>query len=466
MATLDNRSRNRLLLVLFVGVLMGALDIAIVGPALPAIRTEFGANDRAMAWIFNIYVLANLVGTPLMAKLSDRMGRRNIYVLDVVLFAIGSLVVALSSSFEVLLLGRAVQGLGAGGIFPVAAAVIGDTFPVEKRGSALGLIGAVFGIAFLVGPIVGGVVLGLLNWHWLFLINLPIAAVLVVAALRLLPASRAAQPKPFDWAGTAVLALLLTALSYGMSQLDTANVAASLRTPQVLYFLLLALLLLPLFVLVERRAADPVLHLSLFSGRQMVLVNLFAALSGLAEAVLVFVPSMAVLAFRVSEATASTMLLPLVLVMAVGSPLAGRMLDRVGSRTVVLLGTAVLAASMALIGLFKPSLVSFYVAGGLVGMGLSWLLGAPLRYIMLNEAARTQRAPAQAALALSTRVGQLLGAALVGAVSASIGGVAGYQRAFLVIAVISLAYVMIGLLLKTRSAELATVQRNEGGGVR
>ena len=148
----DNRRRNQLLLVLFIGVLMGALDIAIVGPALPAIQAYFGVGERAIAWIFAIYVLFNLVGTPLMAKLSDALGRRSIYVADVTLFALGSLLVAAAPNFGLLLVGRAVQGLGAGGIFPVASAVIGDTFPPEKRGSALGLIGAVFGLAFLVGP--------------------------------------------------------------------------------------------------------------------------------------------------------------------------------------------------------------------------------------------------------------------------------------------------------------------------
>lgn len=107
----DTRTRNRLLLVLFLGVLMGALDIAIVGPALPAIQAGFGVDDRALTWVFTIYVLANLVGTPLMAKLSDRAGRRSIYVMDVALFAAGSLIVALSPTFGVLLLGRAIQGL-------------------------------------------------------------------------------------------------------------------------------------------------------------------------------------------------------------------------------------------------------------------------------------------------------------------------------------------------------------------
>jgi EmrB/QacA subfamily drug resistance transporter len=462
MTVLDNRTRNRLLMVLFVGVLMGALDIAIVGPALPAIQAEFGVDDRSLAWVFTVYVLANLVGTPLMAKLSDRAGRRSIYVLNVAMFAAGSLVVALSPTFAVLLLGRAIQGLGAGGIFPVASAVIGDTFPVEKRGSALGLIGAVFGIAFLIGPILGGVILLALNWHWLFLINLPIAAVLIVGALRLLPSTRPQVQRPFDWGGMIVLTALLTAMTFGMNQLDTANVQASLASPQVWGFLLLAILLVPLFVLIERRAQDPVLHLSLFTRRQMTLVNLFAALAGFAEAALVFVPALLVAAFAVAESTASFMLLPVVLVMAIGSPLAGRTLDRTGSRTVVLIGTSVLGIGLLAVGLAPLSLVLFYAAGALVGLGLSWLLGAPLRYIMLNEAPRSQRAASQAALALSTRVGQLVGGALVGAVAASMGGgTDGYQQAFTIVGAVSLAFVVLTLALKSRSEELATVQRNE-----
>jgi MFS family permease len=118
---MDAKTRNRILLVLFIGVLMGALDIAIVGPALPAIRAAFKVDDRAISWIFIIYVLFNLVGTPLMAKLSDTFGRRSIYVMDVVLFAFGSLVVALAQNFAMVLIGRSIQGLGAGVSFQLPA---------------------------------------------------------------------------------------------------------------------------------------------------------------------------------------------------------------------------------------------------------------------------------------------------------------------------------------------------------
>ena len=135
---MNDKTRNKILLVLFLGVLMGALDIAIVAPALPSIQNFFGIGDRALTWTFTIYVLFNLIGTPLMAKLSDTFGRRSIYILDVILFAIGSLIVSLSPSnlFAVLLAGRALHGFGSGGIFPGARAVIGCTFPAEKRGGA------------------------------------------------------------------------------------------------------------------------------------------------------------------------------------------------------------------------------------------------------------------------------------------------------------------------------------------
>jgi MFS family permease len=155
------------------------------------------------------------------------------------------------------------------------------------------------------------------------------------------------------------------------------------------------------------------------------------------------------------------MLLPVVLAMAVGSPLAGRMLDKVGSKIVVITGTAIATVGMALLGLWANNLIIYYVAAILMGLGLSALLGAPLRYIFLTEARETERAAAQGVVTLFTSVGQVTSAALVGAVAASLGGgVAGYQAAFLTIAVVSLGLSIISLGLKSHSEELETAQRH------
>jgi EmrB/QacA subfamily drug resistance transporter len=454
MDDVDNRKRNRILLVLFIGVLMGALDIAIVGPALPAIQAYFGVGERAIAWIFAIYVLFNLVGTPLMAKLSDALGRRSIYISDVTLFALGSLLVASAPNFGLLLVGRAVQGLGAGGIFPVASAVIGDTFPPEKRGSALGLIGAVFGLAFLVGPLLGGVLL-MFDWRWLFVVNLPIAVLVIAMSLRLLPATHPQHRRPFDWAGMAVLGCLLASLAYGVNQIDTQHLRASLTSLDVWPFLLAALALLPIFWRVESRAPDPVLRLSLFSSRQVVIASALAAGSGLGEAAVVFIPALVVAAFGVTSSTASFMLVPAVLAMGVGSPLFGRMLDRFGGRMAVMVGIGLVAAGMLLVSLFSITLVLFYLAAILVGLGLSGLLGASLRYIMLNEAPTSDRTAAQGVLTLFISLGQLLSGALVGAIAASRGGgVTGYQAAYLLVGIVALALTALASGLKGHVEEL------------
>ena len=453
--------KNKVLWILFFGVLMAALDIAIVGPALPAIKTAFGVDERSLSWVFNVYVLMNLIGTPLMAKLSDRYGRRSVYVFDLALFAAGSAIVMLAPAFSFVIIGRAIQGLGAGGIFPVAAAVIGDTFPPEKRGGALGLIGAVFGLAFIVGPLVGGLLL-LAGWHWIFAINLPIALVVGLLAWQALPTARHAVQTSFDWAGMATLTVLLGSLAFGLTQIDATDWAGSLSSWLVWPFLALAFVLLPVFMRVERRADDPILRPGLIATRQLRLASGIAFGSGLGEVAVLFLPSLAVAAFAVSESRASFMLLPLVVALFIGSPVAGRLLDKVGSRAVIIGGTALLTAGMLLLWLFGASLVIYYVAGVLVGLGLSSLLGAPIRYIMLNEVSVDDRAPAQAVATVFTSVGQLVGAASVGAVAASMGGaVAGYSAAYLTIGVISLILTVLAFGLKSRAAELATMKADQ-----
>ncbi len=476
---MDSKKRTKIMLVLFFGVLMGALDIAIVGPALPSIRKYFTAEvaERSISWIFSIYVLFNLIGTPLMAKLSDMFGRRMIYVLDVALFAAGSLVVALSQSFAMVLVGRAIQGFGAGGIFPVASAVIGDTFPPEKRGSALGLIGAVFGIAFILGPILGGIILAIAPWQWLFLINLPIAAILAVAALRILPNQRPGKLPAFDWLGMLLLAGALAGLAYGINQIDTTHFFASLGSMQVWPFLAGVLVLGGLLGLVEKRAASPILPPILFKRRQMNLAYILSAGAGVGESGLVFMTLLAVAAlgssYGVNEKSASFMLMPVVLAMSVGSPLVGRMLDKIGSRQVILFGTVVEAAGLFLLSFEAQNLFLFILAGVLIGLGLSALLGAPIRYIMLNESTAEERSTAQGVASLFTSIGQLVGSALVGAVAASRidalqsaeSRVAGYTTAFLVIGLVTLVLIGLAFFLKNRAAELATVRANSGAPV-
>src|SRR5690606_17352794 len=319
----------RILAVLFVGVLMAALDIAIVGPALPALREEFGVGERSLSWVFSIYILFNLVGAPLLAACSDRYGRRRLYVSSVGVFALGSALVAAAPSFGLLLVGRAVQAFGAGGIFPVASAVVAATFPVERRGRALGLIGAVFGVAFLLGPLLGGVLLRY-GWRWLFLINLPIAAAVVASSVVVLPRDAADRGRRggFDAAGALALSTFLAAAALGLNALDASSLPRALAAPAVWPCLLVAAAALPWLLAVERRAAHPILPPAFLASRRLRAVGAIGLAAGAIEAGMVFLPVLAVGVFGVEPASASLMLLPLVLTLIAGAPAAGWLLDR------------------------------------------------------------------------------------------------------------------------------------------
>lgn len=445
-------AERAVLTLLFIGVLMGALDIAIVAPALPALRTAFGVDERSIAWVLTSYVLCNLIGTTVMGTLSDARGRRSIYMLAVSIFVAGSLVVALAPSFAVVIAGRAIQGFGAGGIFPVATAVIGDMIPLARRGRALGLIGAVFGVAFLVGPLIGGVLL-LVGWPFLFLINLPIGIYVIMRARGLLPAARHEHRRRIDVRGLLLLSAALFSLAFALNRIDAAQRA----WPFLLAFFVLA----PLFWLNERTVRDPIVRPALFRSRQVAIASALALGSGLSEAAIVFVPALLVAAFGVTASRASFMLLPIVLALAIAAPISGRALDRFGSRVVVIIGCALIGTGMLLVGALEATIPSFYTAGVVIGVGLAALLGSSLRYVMLNEAPPTQRGAAQGILTLFTSTGQLLGAAAVGAIVASRqGSMEGYHAAYDMIGIFMLLLAMISFALKSRKSELASLNLN------
>lgn len=434
--------------LLFVGVLMGALDLAIIGPALPAMQVEFGFDNRQLSWLFNVYVLAQLIGTPLLAKMSDRFGRRDVYIGCVLGFAVGSLLIVVAGNIETLLVGRAIQGLGASGIFPVAAAVIGDTFPEDKRGGALGLIGAVFGVAFLIGPVLGGILLRY-SWEWLFVINLPIALALIVAAWRLLPAAGSDTQLPFDWRGGVLLSAALLGLAVGVTNLDTTDLAASIASTEVWPWLLATVILLPLFWRREREAPDPIISPAFFRSRQLRVILVISAGVGTVESAQVFFPALAVAALGVTASSAAFLMLPSVFVMIIVSPVVGKLVDRIGPKPLVHASLAFVFAGILVFGLAPMDYVSFIGGGMIAGVGLAGILGAPLRYIILEEARPEDRASAQGLLNIFLAIGQLLGAAIVGAVAASKGGgQAGYQGAYVVLAALALA--MLGLSFRLR----------------
>jgi MFS family permease len=456
---MDKKSNRRVLAILFTGVLMGALDISIVGPAIPSIEEKLLVEPRLLGWIFSIYVLFNLTGVSLFARLSDIFGRRNIYIASLGIFALGSLIVSVSQSFNTLLIGRAIQGFGASGIFPVASAVVGDIFPPEKRGRVLGLIGAVFGLAFLIGPIIAGILLNFFEWTVLFLINIPIALVLILVSIRNIPQTRVETVGLFDWKGILSLGLMLAAFTFGINHIDAADFTGSLLSARVFPFLLGALAFMIATFLIEKQAENPIIKLSYFRNRQIVVAGAIAVATGILQSSFVFIPDFAVGAFQIEASEASFMLVPLVLATAIGSPMFGRLIDLYGSKIIILIGLVLSAAGFYLLHLSFESKILFYASGVLIGLGLSVLSGSSLRYIMLNETSMVDRAVTQGMLTIFISLGQLTGASLIGVIIANKEGTAGYENVFLYQSLFLILIVSSAFLLKNRRSELQAQQQ-------
>lgn len=425
----DAVARKRILTVLFAGVFMAAMDAAVIAPAIPALRDAFGVDNRQIGLVTIVFSLCSLTSTALMAALSDRFGRRTIYLIDIAGFALGSLIIALSSSFGVLLLGRAIQGLSAGGITPTASAVVGDTFPADQRGRILGLIGATFGMAFVFGPILASMLLVVATWQWIFLINLPFAAIVFTMGYRALPrVTRPAALPPFDYAGISILALMLASLTLGINRgLDTL-------TGQTLWptLLVAAAVALPVLLFVERRAVVPIVPLTLFGTRQLRTTWVLCMGAGFGMGSVIFISSVAVAAFGTPAKQAGLLLLPLVLCSSVASAVFGRLQNRLGPRRIMLAGFATLWLGSLLIGLGAQRFWLFIVATLFVGTGVGIVVGGTLRTVVLDEVDATQRTSAQALVNIGIAIGNLMVVAVLSVIAdAAGGGLRGLQTAYL-----------------------------------
>ena len=410
---MDQKQNRSIIILLFVGVLMGALDISIVGPALPSIETSLGVHGQYLGWIFSIYVLMNLIGVSLFARLSDIHGRRNIYMLALAIFGLGSLWVAMSHQFQSLLIGRAIQGFGASGIFPVASALVGDLYPPEKRGQILGIIGAVFGLAFMIGPFVAGVLLKFYSWNVLFLINIPIALVLIYFSRKLIPSKPSGKIGAIDWTGIISLGIFLISLTFGLntlSGLETGN-------PITISAFVVAFLAFIFLMKTEKRAPFPIIELSFFNNRQILIAGILAIGTGAMQACFVFIPKFVVENFHVAVSTASFMLVPFVLATAVGSPVFGKMIDKYGVKQIVIIGLMFCTAGFLLLSASGSSKPLYYLSGVFVGLGMSVLSGSSLRYIILNNTSQEARATSQGMLTILISLGQLIATALIGLIS-------------------------------------------------
>lgn len=399
-----------IMIIYLAGIFMGALDTGIVTPARTIIQNNLGVNEQTGIWMITIYTLAYASSIPVMGKLADRYGRKYVYLASITLFGAGSLFCGLSQhfgSFPMLVISRAFQAIGGGGILPVATAEFGTSFPKEKRGLALGLVGGVFGIANIFGASAGSAILNIFgtnNWQYIFYVNVPITLFIIVAGLFVLRNNKSYSKEKIDILGILTLVVMILSLLYGLKNIDFFHFVSSVKTTDVYPFLILFVLLIPVFILIEKRACSPVMNLAYFTNRNILVVLLLSFASGIVLMGMVFVPQFCENALKIPSGSGGYLVIILGLFAGVSSPLSGRLTDKFGAKRIIGAGFAIAAAGSLFLIFFAavhPGWLTVIISLCLIGFGIGFTMGSPINYMML---ANTDEKESNSALAMASLI--------------------------------------------------------------
>ena len=412
---LPHRERMEILFAVLLGILLAALDQTIVGTALPTIVTDLNGND-VYTWAFTSYLLTATISGPIYGKLSDLYGRRNIFIIGVAIFLIGSLLCGLSQEMWQFILFRGIQGLGAGALFPVALAIIGDIFAPSERGKYQGFFGAVFGLSSVIGPAIGGIITDTIGWHWIFYVNIPLGIVVLTVIWRVLPVhTEDVADRSLDYAGAALLTGALVPILVGLTNKQTGDWADL----SVGGLILLGFIILPIFLWVESRAHEPLVPLRLFRIPAFTgaVTAMFLAAMGFFAAV-VFLPRWFQVVNGSSALESGYQILPLLAGLIFSAIVSGQIVARTRQYKVIVVGGMVLLA----LGLFlstniRPDtpLPLLWLWMAIIGFGIGPAF-AVFTLVVQNNVPVRQLGAATSSLTLFQQVGGTVGLAITGTI--------------------------------------------------
>ncbi|WML41791.1 MFS transporter [Neobacillus sp. OS1-2] len=395
-----------------IGVFMAALDNGIISAALTTINSSFDVSANWGAWGVTIYTLGLAISIPIVGKISDRYGRKKLFIVEVALFGLGSLLVALSPSFGFYLSARFIQAMGGGGIFIIGSSHVLSTFPSEKQGKALGMLGAMNGVGAILGPNLGSFILDITdNWHFLFLINVPIAVILIILGSFKIQETKEPSVGKLDLIGTILLSLAVLSIMYGLTNIEGTSLLDSLATPDVYGFLLAGIALFTGLILfnrnLEKRDGDPILPVSLLVRPTYLLTLLIGALSGALLAGMIYIPSFSEQVLGIAAEYSGYWMTPLALASGIGAAFGGILVDKKGPILAVFLSGLITAIGFVLFPTWIDLKWQFIISSCIAGLGMGILLGAPLN-ILATERLEKDKGTALAGLSLSRQIGMTI----------------------------------------------------------
>jgi EmrB/QacA subfamily drug resistance transporter len=422
-AALDLPTAEKLVVVgaVMLGLFLGALDQTIVGVALPRIVSDLHGSDL-YTWVVTAYLVTSTITVPIYGKLGDVFGRQRILIVGIVIFLAGSALSGLSQTMGELIIFRAIQGLGAGALFPISLAVIGDLFTPRERGRYQGLFGAVFGVSFLVGPFLGGYITDNISWHWIFYVNLPVGVLALIAISTQLPnvKTAAARLADLDYLGVVLFTAAVVPLLLGLTFKGLAAASGSLYSwtdPRVGGLILLSAVLFALFLVNESRARHPIIPLDLFTSGTLTAANIAVFMISCAMfGVVIFLPVYYQVVRGISATASGYSMWPLLLGLIGTSVGAGIVMSRTGRyKLMLLVATAVLIVGTFLLTHLSAStptpLLWLWLA--LVGLGIGPSMSI-YTVVVQNAAPRERLGTATSTLTFLRQVGGAVGLAVAG----------------------------------------------------
>ena len=410
-------NRKMVTIAMLVAILLVAIDVTVVSTAMPQIVSDL-SGLKLISWVFAIYTLTTSVTTPIYGKLADLFGRKKVFIIGVILFVAGSMLSGAAQTMTQLIWFRAFQGIGAGAVLPLTFTIIGDLYPGEQRAKMQGVFSSVWGIAGLLGPLVGGFFVDQISWRWIFYINLPIGLIsLLLIMIFFHETVELKKGRKIDYLGAVIFTLGISTLLYALLNAGPGQ-AYQWNSVPIYTLLAVSVIMLVLFGYIETKVEEPMLPPTLFRIPVILVSNLIGFLSSaVLIGVTVYLPMWIQIILGHSATSSGLTLMPMSLAWPLGATFAGRYMYKIGSKFTAVLGAVLIALGGTWLLAVELGSPYWYFVGIMIVIGLGMGYATTPTTVLVQSAVGWQmRGAATASNSFTKSIGQTVGIALFGTI--------------------------------------------------